>query len=178
MRILTHRRKKMAGLSLLEMMIATAISALLLGTIMALSSYTARSFAAISNYVTLDRGSRHALDRLTMMIREADGVVNFATNRIQLSYHGQSLIYTYHSDSRTLTETYQGESNVVLSDCDSCSFGIFQRNTVAGTYDQYPAALDESEAKIVQISWVCARHLVNNLANSESVQSAKIVIRK
>jgi hypothetical protein len=145
---------------------------------MALSSYTARSFAAISNYVTLDRGSRHALDRLTMMIREADGVVNFATNRIQLSYHSESLIYSYHPESKTLTETYKGETNLLLSDCDSCSFGIFQRNTVAGSYDQYPAALDETEAKIVQITWVCSRRLINKLANSESVQSAKIVIRK
>src|SRR3954469_14111393 len=71
-----HNRKKIAALSLLEVMIAVAISAILVTTIMALTGYTARSFAAISNYVTLDRGSRHALDRLSKMVREADGVMD------------------------------------------------------------------------------------------------------
>ena len=59
----------MAALSLMETMVATAISALLLAVIFALSSYTVRSFAAISNYVALDRGSRHTLDRLSKMKR-------------------------------------------------------------------------------------------------------------
>jgi len=173
-----YNRKKVAALSLLEVMIAVAISAILFATIMALTGYTARSFAAISNYVTLDRGSRRALDRLSQMIREADGVTDFATNRIRLSYHSQPLIYSYHDDSKTLTETYNGETEVLLSDCESFKFAIFQRNTVAGSYDQYPAALDETEAKIVQVSWICSRRLINQLVNTESIQSAKIVIRK
>jgi Tfp pilus assembly protein PilW len=173
-----HNQKKFAALTLMEMMVAVAISAILFATIMGLTSYTARSFAAISNYVTLDKGSRYALDRLSRMIREADGVLDFATNRVRLSYHSQPLIYSYHDDDKTLTETFNGETDVLLRDCESFSFAIFQRNTVAGSYDQYPAALDESEAKIVQVSWVCSRRLINQLINSESIQSAKIVIRK
>jgi Tfp pilus assembly protein PilW len=173
-----HRRKKLAALTLMELMIATLISSILLATIMALTSYTARSFAAISNYVTLDRGSRHALDRLSMKIREADGVIDYATNRIRLSYHGAPLIYSYHDDSKTLTETFDGETQVVLRDCYSFTFEIFQRNAVGGSYDYYPATLQTTEAKIVQVTWNCSRRMINNLANSESVQSAKIVIRK
>jgi Tfp pilus assembly protein PilW len=173
-----HHRKKMAALTLMELMVATLISSILLATIMALTSYTARSFAAISNYVTLDRGSRNALDQLSMRIRESDGVIDYATNRIRLSYHGGPLIYSYHDDSKTLTETYDGETKVILRDCNSFTFEIFQRNAVGGTYDYYPAALQTTEAKIVQITWNCSRRMINNLANSESVQSAKIVIRK
>src|SRR6185436_3239500 len=101
MQIFVHGRRRIAALTLIEMMFAVAISSLLIATIMALSGYTARSFAAISNYVTLDRGSRHALDRLTKMIREADGVLDYATNRIRLSYHGAPLIYSYHDDDKT-----------------------------------------------------------------------------
>lgn len=173
-----QKRQRQAALSLLEVMIAGAISAILFATIMALSAYTARSFSAISNYVTLDRGSRHALDHLSKMVREADGVLDFATNRIRLSYHNKPLIYSYHDDSKTLTETYDGETDVILRDCDSFSFAMFQRNAVAGSYDQYPAALVEAEAKIIQVSWVCSRRLLNQLVNTESIQSAKIVIRK
>src|SRR5829696_4897422 len=173
-----HRRKKMAALTLMELMVATLISSILLATIMALTSYTARSFAAISNYVTLDRGSRHALDQLSMRIRESDGIIDYATNRIRLSYHGGPLIYSFHDDSKTLTETYDGETQVILRDCNSFTFEIFQRNAVGGTYDYYPAALQTTEAKIVQVTWNCSRRMINNLANSESVHSAKIVIRK
>ena len=178
MRIRHNPRKKIAALTLIELMIGSAIASLLLATIFALSSYTVRSFAAISNYVTLERGSRNALDRLSMMIREADGVTDFRTNRIQLSYHGTPLIYSYDAETKTLAQTHNGETITLLTDCDSFRFDILQRNTVSGSYDQYPAALAEAEAKIVQVSWVCSRRLVNNLINTESAQSAKIVIRK
>jgi Tfp pilus assembly protein PilW len=178
MRISQNRRKKLDALTLIELMVAGGISALLLATILALSSYTVRSFAAISNYVTLERSSRKALDRLSMMVREADGVTDFRTNRIQLSYHGTPLIYSFDAGSKTLAETHNGETTTLLNDCDSFRFDIFQRNSASGSYDQYPAALDQTEAKIVQVSWVCSRRLVSNLINTESAHSAKIVIRK
>lgn len=177
MRISQNPRKKLAALSLLEVMIATAISTILIATIMALTSYTARSFAAVSNYVALDRASRKALDRLSMMIREVDGVTAFSSNRVQFSYHGSPLIYAFDPDVKTLSEYYDGEVTPVLQGCDSFSFAIFQRNTASGSYDQYPAALDRTEAKIVQVSWICSRRLLGNLINTESIHSSKIVIR-
>jgi Tfp pilus assembly protein PilW len=178
MRIRQNHRRKIAALTLIELMVGSAIASLLLATILALSSYTVKSFAAISNYVTLERGSRRALDRLSMMIREADGVTDFRTNRVQLSYHGTPLIYSFDAGTKTLAETHDGETTTLLTDCDSFAFDIFQRNTVSGSYDQYPAALAVTEAKIVQVSWVCSRRLVKNLINTESAHSAKIVIRK
>src|SRR5258706_11096926 len=114
MRILLHPGKKLAALSLLETMIATLIVSLLIVTIMALSSYTARSFAAISNYVTLDRASRKALDRLTLMIREADGVTSFTTNSVQLSYHSLPLTYSYSPTAKAFTETWNGRTTTLL----------------------------------------------------------------
>jgi Tfp pilus assembly protein PilW len=170
--------KRQAGLSLVETMVATVIGSILMATIMALSSYTARSFAAISNYVDLDHQSRKALDRFTMMIRESDGVTAFSTNSITLSYHAGPLIYSYNPTAQQVTETVNGASSTLLKGATSFSFGIYQRNPVAGSYDQYPAALDSTEAKIVQVSWVCSRKLLGSLINTESIQSAKIVIRK
>src|ERR1044071_3738059 len=113
MRIRQNCRKKTASVTLIEFMIGSAIATLLLATILALSSYTVRSFAAISNYVTLERGSRKALDRLSMMIREADGVTEFRTNRIQLSYHGTPLIYSFDAGTKTMAETHKGETTTL-----------------------------------------------------------------
>jgi Tfp pilus assembly protein PilW len=178
MLIHSQNHKRIAGLSLVETLVASSIVSVLIAVIMALSSYTARSFAAISNYVALDRASRKTLDRLTLMIREADGVTSFSTNRIQLSYHNQPLTYAYDAGSKALRESLNGVTTTLLTGCDSFTFGIFQRNTVSGSYDQYPAALDETEAKIIQVSWICSRKLLGNLINTESIQSAKVVIRK
>ena len=54
---------------------------------------------------------------------------------------------------------------------------MFQRNPVNGKYDQYPTAT-ASQCKLVQLRWVCSRDLIHARRNTESVQSAKIVIRK
>ena len=96
-----------------------------------------------------------------------------------LGYHSLPLSFTYTpGDKRlTLTDT-NGAQRALLEGCDYLDFQIFQRTSIAGVYDQYPVTADEAAAKIVQISWVCSRSLIANLINSESVQSAKIVIRK
>ena len=162
----------------METMVASALGSILMASLMALSSYTARSFAAISNYVDLDHQSRKALDRFTMMIREADGVTAFSTNSITLSYHSTPLTYTYSPTAQLLTENNNGANTTLLKGCTAFGFGIYQRTPVAGSYDEYPAALDNTEAKIIQVSWVCSRKLLWSLVNTESIQSAKIVIRK
>ncbi len=165
-------------MTLMEMMVAMGISSALLVVIMMITVYTARSFGAISNYVALDRDSRKALDLLTSNIRQADGVLAITTNQLKLSFNAAELTYTYSPSAKTLSETWNGTTRTILVGCDTFAFSALQRNSVPGSYDYYPATLDESAAKIVQVSWVCSKQLLGNLINTESVQSAKIVIRK
>ena len=56
-------------------------------------------------------------------------------------------------------------------------FSLYQRNPINGTYDQYPTANPDT-CKLVQLSWICSRNILGKKANTESVQSAKVVIRK
>jgi Tfp pilus assembly protein PilW len=164
---------------MLELIIAATIGFLALSAVALLSIYTVRSFAAISNYMELDKNSRNALDRLTQITREADGVLDWNSHSVALSYHKQRLSFDYAPDTKLLvmTET-NGTKRTLLDHCDFLDFQIFQRNSVGGSYDQYPVTVNESAAKIVQVSWICSRSLIGSLINSESVQSAKIVIRK
>jgi hypothetical protein len=175
---LQSSKPKRAGLTILELMVAMGLSSILLLTLMMLASYSARSFLAIGNYVALDRASRAALDELTLKIREADGVINCATNRVELSYHGKSLVYAFDPETRTVNKIWDGNTTKLLDGCDDFRLMPFQRNPIGGTYDQYPVATEMDVAKIVQISWLCSRKALGGLVNSESVQSAKIVIRK
>lgn len=176
---ITKRRGKTAAYSLLELTIAVGIGFLALAAVAALALYTSRSFTAIGNYIELDKNSRNALDRLTQLVREADGITSYDNHSIFLSYHGAPLSFVYKPSSKILTMTDTNNfTKTLLTGCEYLEFKVFQRNPVPGTYDQYPATENESMAKLVQVSWICSKSLISSLLNSESVQSAKIVIRK
>mgnify|MGYP001560798617 CR=1 FL=1 len=166
-------------MTLVEVMVAMGISSMALLATASLSFYTARSFAAISNYVDLDKHSRNALDRISQMIRQADGVTDFSAHEISFSYeHTNTLTFRYSEATKELAQIYKGETRTLLTECDYLNFEIFQRNPINGSYDQYPATLTNNAAKIVQVTWLCSRSILGKMVNTESVQSAKIVIRK
>lgn len=168
-----------SGLTIVEFLIAITIAFVVMAAIGGFTVFTARSFGAMANYMELDKNSRNALDRLTQIVREADGITDYDQHSITLSYHSEPLSFDYSPDTKKLVMTdTNSTTRTLLEDCDFLDFQVFQRNSVSGTYDQYPATVDESAAKLVQVSWICSRRLIGNLLNTESVQSAKIVIRK
>ena len=175
---LTSTRSRAAGFSLAETMLALAATTMLMGTFGIFSLYTSKNIASAANYVDLETESRMALDRMSQDLRQVNGVTSCTTNEIVLAdYDGTSLSFTFDSNTHTLTRTKGVTSKILLSDCESLGFGMFQRNPVAGSYDVYPAA-DTSTCKLVSVQWVCARKTLGNIRNSESSQTAKIVIRK
>ena len=170
--------RRRAGAALVEYMFGIGVGALVLLSTTSLSLYTGKSFAGLANYMDLDTASRNALDRLTREIRQVNSLTGYSTNQITFSdYDGSVLSYTYDPTARTLTRDRNGAVSVLLTECDALNFSIYQRNPIGGTYDQYPTAIPAS-AKIVVASWSCSRKVVGAAINTESVQTAKIVIRK
>ena len=86
-----------------------------------------------------------------------------------------SLNYSFTND--ILLQTKSGETTMLLTNVDYLSFQIYQRNTVASTYDQFPAG-SVAQCKLISVSWICSRTILGSKVNTESVQTAKIVIRK
>jgi Tfp pilus assembly protein PilW len=172
--------KKSAGMALVELMIAAAIASILSAALASLAFYTGRSFAAMAHYVDLDHKSRNALDRLSKEIRQTNRLTDFSPTKLTFEdFDGSELIYLYDPDAQTLTRIYNGvaDPKPLLEQCTSLQFSIFQRNPIMGAYNQYPTASAET-AKLVQLHWVCQRITMGSIINTESVQSAKIVIRK
>ena len=66
---------------------------------------------------------------------------------------------------------------MLLTECDQLSFAIFQRNPSNSVYDYFPTAT-ATNCKMVNVNWTCTRKILGSAVNSESVQTAKIVIRK
>ena len=171
-------RQRVAGMGLPEALIGMCIVVLILLALIAFSMFSTRAFATMYNYVDLDDGNRIAMDTLTRDVRAAKRVVDCTADRLILEDSNDLTIgYVYDPDARTLSRTNVAAKKVLLKGCDRVLFKIGQRNTVAGGYDVYAAATPET-AKVVNVSWLCSRTLFGRKANTEAVQTARIVIRK
>ncbi len=173
-------KRRHAAMTLVELMVSIAIGGVVLSAVASLSWYTGRSFVALANYAELDAQSRNTLDRMSQKIRQANGMLSYAEHEIVFLYNNgaSKLAYVYDKEARTLTETLDDESVVLLEECDSLNFQIFSRNPVFGEFAQFPITTDAASAKLVQVSWTCSRSILGQAVNTESIQSAKIVIRK
>lgn len=167
-----------AAFTIMEFMVALAIGMIAIGALASLSLYSGRTFAGLLNYTDLENKSRSALDLMTKEIRQTLLVTDYTTNKIVFSdYDGLPLTYEFNSTNQTLIRTKSGASKTLLTGCNSLAFSIFQRNNITGTYDQYPST-SVTNTKVVKVSWLCKRSILDTKLNSESVETAKIVIRK
>ena len=184
------------GMTLVELLMAIGISGMVFTAVAILILFSGRSYAALANYVDLDNRSRGALDRMSKEIRQVDRVTDSAsaalptgqvvTNRLALSGtetdgSAYTLIYNYDPATQTLLRTKTGGNhpgtNTLLTGCTYLNFGMYQRVPKTNSFDQFDAA-DLATCKVVQLDWICSRKIFNKTANTESIQSAKVVIRK
>ena len=174
----TKARSLRSGMALAEVLIAAGIMSLMVLSICSFTMYSGHSFASLFNYVDLDDVNRIAIDQLTRDVRQANRVTAYSTNSLSLEDSDLSTInYDYDVTGRTLTRSKNGAGKVMLRECDRLSFSLGQRNTVGGSYDVYPSAT-VTNCKVVNVSWVCSRTILGRKQNTESVQTARIVIRK
>ncbi|MBI5775680.1 MAG: prepilin-type N-terminal cleavage/methylation domain-containing protein [Verrucomicrobia bacterium] len=175
-------RRRGAAFTLIEMIVASAIGAIVMVALAQLTMFSSRSIAVVFNYVDLDQYSRKALDRMVTDWRQADKLVTITNNNTKLIFNTQggtnNLTYEYSTNTLKLTRTYGTETTTLLTNCTSLAFTIFTSTTIPGTFDQFYTT-NAANAKLIKVDWTCTRRLwgTDNV-NSESIQSAKIVIRK
>ena len=153
-----------------------AVAAVFLIVVANMAIYFSRSVGVLEHYVDLTHQSRIAFDSMSREIRQADKVLSNDVNSITLRSGTNVVSYTYSPNARTISRESAGQASVLLTQCDSVQFDLFQRNPTNGTYDYYPAATP-ANCKVVQVSWRCSRELINTKP-TEAVQSGRIVIRK
>ena len=185
-----------AGMTLAELLMAIGISGMLFAAVSILIFFSGRSYAALANYVDLDNKSRSALDRMSKEIRQMDGVIAIGTNTLsngqvvtnQLVMSGTNttgtaytLTYNYDPAQQTLTrrklQSGVTTTNVLLEGCSYLNFGMYQRVPKTNSFEQFEAA-DLATCKVVQLDWICSRGIFNKSDNTESIETAKVVIRK
>ena len=175
----SERTRHRLAMTLLEMMMAVSIGGLVLAAIGSLLLHTTRSFVAIGNYNDLDSASRNALDLLSRDVRQSRALTSFSTNQITLQANdSNTLVYAYSPTTHKLTRRIgTKDATVLLEQCDYLNFFIYQRNPSNG-WTWYPVTSNLiSTAKLIDVSWKCSRQILGKKVNTESVQTAKFVIR-
>ena len=170
-------RGRMA-MTIMEVMIASAIATILFAAIGTLAVSTARSFVALGNYGDLDDASRTALDVLSRDVRQSRALTAYTPTQISLLANDNSaLTYSYNSSTGNFTRQGGGTTKVLLTQCDYLNFKMYQRNP-SNDWSWYPVASNQiATAKLIDVSWKCSRKILGRKVNTESVQTAKIVIR-
>lgn len=169
---------RQSGMTLLELTVAVAIGSLILVVAGSLSLFTARSFEAMTNYADLDAHSQNALDVLSRDVREAKSVAYYSTNAMVFANPDGSLFaYIYSPSTKTLTRFDDGRSTVLLTGCDYLKFNISQRNPTNGVGFAFFPTSNPLTAKLIDVAWKCSRPIYGVSANTETIQTAKIVMR-
>jgi hypothetical protein len=159
------------------MIFSVAISMLFFTASVYLMCYAGRTMVALGNYQDLNRKSRHALDVMTKDIRQAKHMTAYATNQLTfVNEDGSSLVYQYKASKGTLVRATGASELVLLSNIDYLTFDISQRNPNTG-FTFYSANGIAAQAKLVDINWHCSEKIFGVSANTESIQSAKVVVR-
>src|SRR6266481_9302960 len=178
----SFRRKSKRGFTLVEMLIATGLFGVASAAVCSIYLFSTRGFASMATYADLDKINRTAMDTLTREIRQARLVSDVQSNSFSLiNGDGVSVTYWFNTGLKQfMRSANDGSSKVLVPNCDLISFSVFQRNNIAGTWDQYPVASSNwSEyVKVIQLTWKASQAVPLGPGVSENVQTAKIIIRK
>jgi len=174
-----------AGFTLVEASVAVGLGTLVMAVVASLTIYSSRTFSAMSNYVDLDVHSRYALDVIAREVRQSTAVVDFQTNS-SVSYLTLTNVDTasyvkisWDTNAATLAYEKTGQPvQVVLTGCDRWKVWLYNRApNVSPTNLSFNAATNLASCKLVNMSWKCSRTILGSKLNTESVQTAQIVLR-
>jgi hypothetical protein len=185
LRVANSKTRRTAAFTLVEASVAVGLGTLILAVVASLSVYSARTFSAMSNYVDLDMHSRNALDVISREVRQATAVIDRQTNA-GVSYLTLTNTDTLTSfkiswvmDAATLYVQKSGQPRVaVLNGCDAWNVWLYNRApNLDPTTLSFNAATNLASCKLVNMSWRCSRTILGSKINTESVQTAQIVLR-
>jgi Tfp pilus assembly protein PilW len=173
-------------MSLVKLLVATGLGALLLAAGGMLSIYGTRTFATIGNYSDLEAKSRNALDVVSSQLRQTTAVITCRTNlpvkSLALQTAGDdggvvTVELAWDADARTFEIKTGEQKQILLTECDEWDFALFNRAPNLGPDDiSFNEATDLKDCKLINMSWRCSR-MMSGKTNAESVQALQVVLR-
>jgi prepilin-type N-terminal cleavage/methylation domain-containing protein len=163
--------------TLVEVMVATALSVLVVAVVLSLSFFSSRSFVAMTSYTDLGLASQLALDKFSREVRQAHSVTDCRSNSLTfLDGNTNAVTFAYNPEARTLSRIGAGQTNLYLGECDSLRFAMYQHTVISNTFNCYDPAF-VTNAKVVQVTWSCSRQTPGVPVKGDNAQSMKIALR-
>jgi Tfp pilus assembly protein PilW len=178
-------RGKFAGFTITELIIATGLSSIVGAMILSFTVFSSRAFCGMTNYVDLDVHSRNALDMISREMRQATAlsacVTNAATNYV-IATNTSAQTYlkvTWDTNAGTLLFEKTGQPPMtILTGCDAWGVALYTRApSVSSTNLSFNLATNIADCKVVNMTWKCSRTVLGSKVDTESVQTAQIVLR-
>jgi hypothetical protein len=173
--------------TLVEMMVAVGVFSLVGIALMGTYIFSVKSMASMYSYALLDAYNRQAMDQLTREVRQSKNVLAYSTNSITLltanedGSTGPTVTYSFNANTKKMVRTSSdGTKKLLLDNCSLLSFKLFTRCPSNAVFGAFPVAVNNwsNTVKVLQLTWKTSILQPNNIANSENVQTARIVIRK
>jgi prepilin-type N-terminal cleavage/methylation domain-containing protein len=174
------------GWTLVEMMVAVGIFSLVGMALMGSYIFAVKSMASMYSYALLDQYNRQTMDQLTREIRQSKNVLAFTTNSITIltsnddGTDGPQVTYNFSPSAKKLIRSSSdGSAKLLLDNCSLLQFQLFTR-CPSNVFGVFPVAVNNwsNTVKVLQLTWKTSIVQPNNIANSENIQTARIVIRK
>lgn len=181
-----------AAFTLVEVMVTLGIATMFVIGVITFTTITFRQGVfAIGNYTDLNNKSRRTLDIMSREIRNAAGVWQSSpgnyyiyNNAIGLTNVDGSQFVYYWDGWNNFTRYSRNPSagintwkpTIMMTNCDYMRFNIYQRNPT-NNFSFVSATARPDQTKLIDVSWRCSRSYLGSKLNTESVQTARIVIR-
>jgi prepilin-type N-terminal cleavage/methylation domain-containing protein len=181
MRLTSHKRSAIchqSGMTLIEILVVSLIASVVFSIVLTLTVFATRSVLAMTNYTELDQASRNTLDLLSRDIRQASRLNSYSPSQIVLVFPDTTATctYTYDQTRGELVRVDSSGRKVLLEGCEQLKFSIYTKAPSTG-FVFNSASNNISLAKLVDVSWKCSRQIRAQNVNTESIQTAKIVMR-
>jgi hypothetical protein len=179
----TRRKNKLrAAWTLMEMMVAIFCGSILLAAFVSTTVLIGKTMMSVGNYNDLNRKSRVTLDWFSRDVRNASAVSTDSTSTqltLTNTFNGTTVIvYTWDGSnvvSRASIANGVTTRFIMLTNCDTFAMNFYQRNPTNNF--SFIASASPSQIKLVSISWRCSRSVMGSILNTESVQTANVVMR-
>ncbi|MDB6032612.1 MAG: hypothetical protein JWM16_2950 [Verrucomicrobiales bacterium] len=173
----TLLRRRLAGMTVVELMIGLLVGLLVLAATCAFSLFSGRSFVTFMNEATLDKRNRYALDVMTRDLRSVSGISDYNSPQdvTFADWDNTPLQYIYNATNQTLSRVKGGATTVLLTDCSRFTFDFNMRNMTNSTFWCY-ATTNVMEAKAVTMNWCCTRTVLGRTSDGMP-QYSTIVMR-